>query len=143
MMMIPRKNNFDLFDDFFVDPFFERDFHRKEVSLMKTDVKEKDGKYTLEIDVPGYDKDDIKIELEDGYLTVRAAKEESKDEEDKKSHYIHKERFYGQCSRSYYVGDNVKEGDVKATFKNGILSLTFPKEESKKVESKKYIQIGD
>ena len=110
---------------------------------MKTDVKEKDGNYTLEIDIPGYDKEDIKIELEDGYLTVRAAKEESKDEEDKKSHYIHKERFYGQCSRSYYVGDNVKEEDVKASFKNGILSLTFPKEDAKKVETKKYIQIGD
>ena len=110
---------------------------------MKTDVKEKDGNYILEIDVPGYSKEDIKIELENGYLTVTAEKEENKDEEDKKSRYIHKERFYGKCSRSYYAGDNVKEEDIKATFKNGILKIEFPKEKKEEIESKKYIQIGD
>lgn len=142
-MMIPRRNNFDLFDEMFNDPFFEKGYSKKEVSLMKTDIKEKDGNYILEIDIPGYNKEDIKIELENGYLTVAAAKEEKVDEEDKKSHYIHKERFYGSCSRSYYVGDDVKEEDVKATFKNGILTLAFPKEKEKRIEDKKYIQIGD
>lgn len=110
---------------------------------MKTDVKEKDGNYILEIDVPGYSKDDIKIELENGYLTVTAEKVENKDEEDKKSHYIHKERFYGKCSRSYYAGEDVKEEDIKAAFKNGILTIEFPKEKEEKIEGKKYIQIGD
>lgn len=143
MMMIPRKNNFDLFDEVFNDPFFERGFVKKENNLMRTDIKEKDGNYILEIDIPGYDKKDIKIELEDGYLTVSASKEEKKDEEDKKIHYIHKERFYGKCSRSFFAGENVKEDDIKANFKNGILTLTFPKEETKKIERKKYIQIED
>ena len=143
-MMIPRKNNYDLFDEMFGDePFFERGISKKEANLMKTDVKEKDGNYILEIDVPGYSKEDIKIELENGYLTVTAEKEENKDEEDKKSRYIHKERFYGKCSRSYYAGDNVKEEDIKATFKNGILKIEFPKEKKEEIESKKYIQIGD
>lgn len=142
-MMIPRRNSFDLFDSMFDDPFFERGFSKKEASLMKTDVKEKDGNYILEIDIPGYSKENIKIELENGYLTVTAAKEEKKDEEDKQSHYIHQERFYGTCSRSYYAGENVKEEDIKANFKNGILTLTFPKENPEKIETKKYIQIGD
>ncbi len=142
-MMIPRRNTFDLFDDMFNDPFFERGYSKKETSLMKTDVKEKDGNYILEIDIPGYSKDDIKIELENGYLTVTASKEEKVDEENEKSHYIHKERFYGKCSRSYYAGENVKEEDIKASFKNGILTLTFPKESTEKIENKKYIQIGD
>lgn len=143
-MMIPRRSNFDLFDEMFGDePFFEKGFSKKEVNLMKTDVKEKDGNYILEIDVPGYSKDDIKIELENGYLTVTAEKEENKDEENKKTHYIHKERFYGKCSRSYYAGDNVKEEDIKATFKNGILTIAFPKEKEEKIEGKKYIQIGE
>ena len=93
MMMIPRRNSFDLFDEMFNDPFFEKGYSKKEASLMKTDIKEKDGNYILEIDIPGYNKEDIKIELENGYLTVAAAKEEKVDEEDKKSHYIHKERF--------------------------------------------------
>lgn len=143
-MMMPRRSNFDLFDEMFGDePFFEKGFSKKEVNLMKTDVKEKEGNYILEIDVPGYSKDDIKIELENGYLTVTAEKEENKDEENKKTHYIHKERFYGKCSRSYYAGDNVKEEDIKATFKNGILTIAFPKEKEEKIEGKKYIQIGE
>ena len=143
-MMIPRKNNYDLLDEVFGDePFFERGFSKQEANLMKTDVKEKDGNYILEIDVPGYSKEDIKIELENGYITVTAEKEENKDEEDKKSRYIHKERFFGKCSRSYYAGDNVKEEDIKATFKNGILKIEFPKEKKEEIESKKYIQIGD
>ena len=143
-MMIPRNNNYDLFDEMFGDePFWERGFSKKEASLMKTDIKEKDGNYVLEIDVPGYSKEDIKIELENGYLTVTAEKQENKDEEDKKSHYIHKERFYGKCSRSYYTGDSIKEDDIKAKFKNGILTIEFPKEKEEKIENKKYIQIGE
>ncbi len=138
MMMIPRKrNDFDLFEDMFADPFFER----KESRLMKTDIKEKKDKYIIDVDLPGYEKENIEIEMENGYLKVTAKASKNIDESDEEEKYIHKERFYGECSRSFYVGDNVKEDDVKASFKNGILSLCIPKEEPKKLEEKKKIQI--
>lgn len=138
-MLVPRKNynGFDIFDDVFADPFFGE----KENKIMRTDLKEKDEKYLLEIDVPGYDKEDIKIELHEGYLTISAEKNEEK--EDKHAKYLKRERFSGMCSRSYYVGDNVREEDIKANFKNGILTVEFPKEPEKKVEEKKYIPIGE
>ncbi len=137
MMMVPRKrNDFDLFDEIFDDPFFTR----VDTRLMKTDIKEKKDKYVVDVDLPGYDKDDIKIEINNGYLTVTA--EKSNSEEDKEEgRYIRKERYSGQCSRSFYVGDNVKDSDVKASFKNGILTLEFPKEKKEEIEEKKYIPI--
>ena len=139
MMMVPRRNSngLDIFDDVFADPFFSE----KENKIMRTDLKEKDGKYFLEIDIPGFDKDDIKIELQEGYLTITAEKDDEK--EDKHAKYLKRERFSGMCSRSYYVGDNVREEDIKANFKNGILTVEFPKEPEKKVEEKKYIPIGE
>lgn len=138
MMMIPRKRNeFDLFDDMFMDSFFDR----KESRIMKADIKEKGDSYIIEVDLPGYEKENIEIEMENGYLKVIAKTSKNVDESNEEEKYIHKERFYGECSRSFYVGDNVKEEDIKAGFKNGILSLTFPKNEQKKVEEKKYIQI--
>lgn len=138
-MMIPRRNGngVDIFDEVFNDPFFSE----KENKIMKTDVKEKDGSYILEIDIPGYDKEDIQIELQDGYVTVTATKNEEK--EDKHAKYLKRERFSGMCSRSYYAGENVTEEDIKANFKNGILTITFPKEAEKKIEQKKYIPIGE
>lgn len=137
MMMIPRKrNDFDLFDSMFDDPFFER----KEVRWMKTDIKEKGNNYIIEVDLPGYDKDNIKVEMENGYLNVTAKVDKSNDSEEE-GKYIHKERFYGECSRSFYVGDNLTEEDIKASFKNGILTLTVPKAEQKELDEKKYIQI--
>ena len=137
MMMIPRrKNEFDLFDEMFNDPFFTRG----ENKLMKTDIKEKHDHYELEVDLPGYEKENIKIELSDGYLTVHAKmNKEVHDEKDRK--YVHKERYVGECSRSFYVGDNIKEEDIKASFKNGTLKLTLPKEKQEKIEEKKYIDI--
>ena len=138
MMMIPRKRNeFDLFDDMFMDPFFER----KESRLMKTDIREKGNNYIIDVDLPGYEKEDIDIEMENGYLKITAKTNKSVDESDKEEKYIHKERYYGECSRSFYVGENLKEEDIKASFKNGILSLTFPKEAPKQLEEKKKIQI--
>ena len=138
MMMIPRKrNDFDLFEDMFSDPFFER----KESRLMKTDIKEKGDNYIIDVDLPGYEKENIEIEIENGYLKVTAKTSQNIDESNEKERYIHKERFYGECSRSFYVGENVKEDDVKASFKNGILSLCVPKQEQKKLEDKKRIQI--
>ena len=138
MMMIPRKRNeFDLFDDMFIEPFFDR----KESRLMKTDIKEKSDNYIIDLDLPGYEKENIEIEMENGYLRVTAKTSKDIDESNEEEKYIHKERFYGECSRSFYVGENLKEEDIKASFKNGILSLTFPKEKQKQLEEKKRIQI--
>ena len=121
----------------FNDPFFTRG----ENKLMKTDIKEKGDKYLLEVDLPGYEKEDIKIEIEDGYLTVHASMNKNIDESDKDSKYVHKERYVGECSRSFYVGEDIKEEDIKASFKNGTLKLELPKKEMKKEDSKKYIEI--
>ena len=139
MMMIPRKrNDFDLFDEMFgMDPFFER----RDAKLMKTDIKEKGDKYIIDIDLPGQDKENIDLEIEDGYLKVSAKVDKNIDESDEEEKYIHQERFYGECSRSFYIGKNIKEEDIKASFKKGILTLTIPKEEQKKLEEKKKIQI--
>ncbi len=139
MMMIPRRNDFDLFDDMFSDPFFTG----TENKVMKTDIKEKKDKYEIEMDLPGYEKDDIKIEIQDGYLTVHAKVNKNEDEkEDGK--YVRKERYIGECSRSFYVGDNVKEEDIKAKFKNGTLKLEVAKkDEQKELPDKKYIQIDE
>ena len=115
-MLLPRRRNeFDLFDEMFNDPFFTRG----ENKLMKTDIKEKGDKYLLEVDLPGYEKEDIKIEIDDGYLTVHASMNKNVDESDKNSKYVHKERYVGECSRSFYVGEEINEEDIKASFKNG------------------------
>ncbi len=138
MMMIPRrKNEFDLFDEMFNDPFFTRG----ESKLMKTDIKEKGDKYEIEVDLPGYEKENIKIEIEDGYLNIHATM--NKDlQNDKDSKYVHKERYVGECSRSFYVGEDVKEEDIKASFKNGTLKIELPKQDKKQIEdTKKYIEI--
>ena len=111
---------------------------RKEVKVMKTDIEEKDGNYIFTIDVPGFAKENINIELENGYLTV-SAKITNSIEENKK--YIYQERYTGECSRSFYVGDDVQEEDVKAKFNDGILNITIPVEKETKRETKKYIQI--
>lgn len=139
-MMIPRKRNFDIFDNFFDDPFFEGE-KRKRQDIMRTDIKEENGCYILEIDLPGYNKEDIQIELEKGYLTVKAKSNTNIDEE--KDGYIYKERFVGECSRSFFAGESIKEEDIKANFKNGTLVLRFPKEETKQIANKKIIEIGE
>lgn len=138
MMLVPR-NDFDLFDDIFRDPFFTRN----ENKMMKTDIRENKDNYVIDVDLPGFDKKDIKIDVTDGYLTINAkVSNEANDKE--KGKYIRKERYYGECSRNFYVGEDVKSDDIKASFKNGILSLELPKvEESKKAPEKKYIEISD
>lgn len=147
-MLLPRrKTEFDLFDNMFNDPFFERGFEpimRHEPSRirpMSADIREKDGNYIIDMDLPGYEKENIAIELENGYLKVSAKSEFNNESKDENGSYIHRERFFGECSRNFYVGDNLKEENIKASFKNGTLTLVFPKEEEKKIESKKYIQI--
>ena len=127
MMMIPRRNHFDLFDEMFRDPFFEG----TESKVMKTDIKEKKDKYLIDIDLPGYEKENIKMEISDGYLTVHA--NVNKEVDDEKGKYVRKER---------YVGENVKEEEIKAKFKNGTLTIEVPKKDEKKeLPDKKYIPI--
>ncbi len=140
MMMIPRRNNdFDLFGDLFRDPFF----NEHETRVMKADIREKKDKYLIDIDLPGYNKDNIKISVEDGYLTVQASID-SNHEEKEDGKFVRRERYMGSCSRSFYVGEDVKSEDIKASFKNGILNLEIPKiEETKKLPEKKYIEIED
>ena len=138
MMMIPRRNHFDLFDEMFRDPFFEG----TESKVMKTDIKEKKEKYLIDIDLPGYEKEDIKMEISDGYLTVHASVNKEVNDEKENGKYVRKERYVGECSRSFYVGENVKEEEIKAKFKNGTLTIEVPKKDDKKeLPEKKYIPI--
>lgn len=137
--MLPRLSRFDILDDVFNDPFFTK----RESQIMKTDIIEKDGNYILDIDLPGCKKEDIKLELNNGYLTISATVTHDTDNSDDKKNYIHKERFYGKCSRSFYAGESITEDDINASFKNGILTVTFPKETAKEESNKKYIEIND
>jgi HSP20 family protein len=153
-MLMPSIFGENLFDDLFDEfPFYDFDksmkntekklYGKKASRIMKTDIKEKKDSYELEVDLPGFTKDEINASIEDGYLTISAAKGLDKDEKEKDSgKYIRKERYAGACQRSFYVGEGVKQEDVKAEFKHGILKLTVPKKEpEKEVEEKKYIAI--
>ena len=138
MMLIPR-DNFDLFDDIFTDPFFKRNDNK----LMRTDIKEHDDNYVISVDLPGYDKENIKVDITDGYLTV-SAKTDSENNEEEKGKYVRRERYFGECSRSFYVGDDISVEDVDASFKNGTFIMEIPKMDSKKeLPEKKYIEIKD
>lgn len=148
-MMMPSIFRGSLFDDFMSNPFdsmfsTDRDliFGNRNSNLLKTDVKEKDGNYEFDIDLPGYQKEDVSAKLEDGYLTISASRNVNNDEKDDDGNYIRRERYTGHCQRSFFVGKGVKQEDVKAKFENGILHLTVPKiEEQKLVESEKRIEI--
>ena len=149
-MMMPKIFGENLFDDWMDDFGFGNSFPavrggnvfgKHEKGLMKTDVKEKDGSYLINIDLPGFKKEDVKAELSDGYLTISADKGYDKEDKDEGGTYIRKERFSGHCSRTFYVGGGVKQEDIKAKFENGILSLTVPKESAPKLPENKYIAI--
>ena len=146
--MLPRIFNDNLFDDFFEFPFFDDRAERKlyghnAKNIMKTDIKEHKDGYELEIDLPGFHKDEIQAELKDGYLTISAAKQLNQDEKEKESgKYIRRERYSGSCQRSFYVGDEITQEDIKAEFKHGILKLFVPKKEAKpEVEQRKFVSI--
>ena len=137
MMMIPRRHDFDLFEDMFGDSFF----NAGESKLMKTDIKEKKDEYVIDIDLPGYDKEGIQLNIQDGYLTVHAQvnREENNEEKGK---FVRKERYSGECSRSFYIGEDITEEDIKAKFKNRTLTIEVPKKEKRKeLPEKKYIPI--
>ena len=152
-MLMPSIFGEDLFDNFMKDfPYFDDNtesnvekklYGRRGKNLMKTDIKETEGGYELEMDLPGFTKDELKVSLENGYMTISAAKGLDKDEQDKKSgRYIRKERYAGSCERSFYVGEDITEEDIKGEFKLGILKSFVPKKEAKPaVEQKKYVSI--
>ena len=151
-MMMPSifgENLFDDFDSWFDAPVEKRFFGKKNPlygkhakNLMKTDVREKKDSYEVDIDLPGFKKDEITAELKDGYLTISAAKGLDKDEKDKEGKYIRRERYAGNMSRSFYVGKNITEKDIHGKYENGILMLDIPKKApEKKVEEKKFVTI--
>ena len=152
-MLLPSIFGENLFDDFFDDvPFFDNRaenqiekklYGRHAHNVMKTDIKEFDDKYEVEIDLPGFKKDEVQVELRDGYLVVSAEKGLDEDEKDKKSgKYLRRERYAGSCQRSFYVGKDITEEDIKAQFQHGMLTLFVPKKEVKPVvEEKKHITI--
>lgn len=146
--MLPSIFGENLFDDFFHDSFHMfpmwngRDplYGKNAKHLMKTDVRETDHSYELDIDLPGFKKDEINVDLSNGYLTIRAAKGLDKNESDKEGRYIRQERYAGACSRSFYVGD-VQPTDVAAKFEDGILRLTLPKQDRKELPMQSTIAI--
>lgn len=154
-MLLPRVFSDDLFDDFFnfdEFPFFDdRDERKMEKklyghrarNLMKTDVKETEKDYELIIDLPGFKKDEVKVSLQNGYLTIGAEKGLDEEEKGNKTgRYIRRERYAGSCQRSFYVGEDITQDDIKGEFKHGILKLSIPKKEARPaVEEKKYITI--
>ncbi len=151
-MMMPSIFGENLFDDFMDFPFskeFEKNFfgnknplygkHAK--NMMKTDVRETENGYEVDIDLPGFKKDEITAKLDNGYLTISASKGLDKDKKDKDGHYIRRERYAGSMSRSFFIGEGITENDVKAKYEDGILRLSIPKKEVKAVEKPNYISI--
>ena len=144
-MMMPSVFGRDIFDDFmdgFAFPDVSKELYGKHAkNVMKTDVRELDNGYEIIVDLPGFKKDEIEVQLEDGYLTISAAKGLDKDETDKKGNYIRKERYSGSMSRSFYVGEGVKPEDLHAKYEDGILQVTVPKEAPKAIPTSTYIAI--
>ena len=144
-MLMPSVFGRDFFDDL-MDGFGFPDVNKKlygrhAKNMMKTDIRETDEGYEVIMDLPGFKKDEIEVQLENGYLTVSAAKGLDKDEADKKGKYICRERYAGEMSRSFYVGEDILDTDIHARFENGILKLDVPKKEAKAVETKKHVAI--
>ena len=147
--MLPSIFGENMFDEMF-DRAFDMDamfggknplYGKHAKNLMKTDIRETDNSYELDIDLPGFKKDEVQVELEDGYLTIRAQKGLDKDEKDDQGRYIRQERYAGAMSRSFYVGNDVKQEEIHAKYEDGILKLAVPKKAAKAIETNKYIQI--
>lgn len=145
--MLPSIFGENLFDDFFGDSF-ERNFFggrnplygKNAKNMLKTDVKESENGYSLAVDLPGFKKDEVQIDLRDGYLTISAQKALDKEEKDGEGNYIRKERMCGSCARSFYVGD-VRPEDIHAKYEDGVLKLSFPKENQRKLPEQTHIAI--
>ena len=137
-MLMPSIFRNDVFDNFFEDPFGSYGA----TDLMSTDIQDKDGAYEITMNIPGAKKEDVQAELKDGYLTIHASVNAKRDDKDEKGHYIRRERYSGTGSRSFFVGDDVTEEDIKAKFDNGVLTLSIPKVEPKEEkEPNNYIAI--
>ena len=147
--MMPSIFGENLFDEFFDDDFpmipmrsIRNPLYGKNAkNLMKTDVRETDNTYELDIDLPGFKKDEVQLDLKDGYLTISAAKGLDKDQEDKKGKYIRQERYAGACSRSFFVGEGIEPRDVSAKFEDGILRISLPKQVKKELPRNSTITI--
>lgn len=126
----------DVFDDLFYDPLMNHS-----VDTMRTDIVEQDGNYLMNMELPGYKKEDIHMELKNGYLMINATKNEGKEEKDSSGHIIRRERYSGSCSRNFYVGEDIHQEDIKASFENGELKISIPKETVHQIEQKTYIPI--
>lgn len=148
-MLMPSIFGENLFDEWMDAQFarlnnVDRQLYGKNASrIMKTDVKEHDDGYEVEIDLPGFKKDQINVHLEDGYLTISATKGLDKEEKNRHGKMIRQERYAGSMQRSFYVGDAITEEDVKAKFEDGVLKLTVPKKEAQKLPTRKTIMISD
>lgn len=143
-MYMPSIFNDNFFDDVMGFPFERTQSRKVQDAVMRTDVKETEQGYQLEMELPGFTKEDLNAKLEDGYLTITATHSSHSDQnsdEKSKERYIRRERYYGTYARRFFVGKYLTQADIKAKFENGILILTFPKEDSKKVEEAKYISI--
>lgn len=153
MMMVPYMFHDALLDDWFQNDW-DRDFDRmmqaadprrafgkRSANVMKTDVRETENGYDVFVDLPGFKKEDVKLDLQNGYLTITANRSSDHDEKDSDGHYIRQERYTGSCARSFYVGEELKPEDVKASFEDGILKLNVPKAEAKKLPEKQPTQI--
>ena len=144
-MLMPSIFGENLFNDDWMDfgfPEVDKALYGKHASHeMKTDVKETDSGYEVDIDLPGFKKDEINVQLDNGYLSISAAKGLDKEEMNKEGKYIRKERYAGAMSRSFYVGDALTQEDIKAKYESGILRLSIPKKEAKQVEATKRIAI--
>ena len=144
-MLMPSIFGENLFNDDWMNfgfPEVDKALYGKHAAHeMKTDVRETDSGYEVDIDLPGFKKDEIDVQLDNGYLSISAAKGLDKEEKDKKDKYIRRERYAGSMSRTFYVGESVTENDIHAKYENGILTLDVPKEEAKKVPEKRYISI--
>ena len=144
-MLMPSIFGENLFNDDWMNfrfPEVEKALYGKHASHeMKTDVRETDSGYEVDIDLPGFKKDEINIQLDNGYLSISAAKGLDKDEQDKEGKYIRKERYAGSMSRSFYVGNAITQDDIKAKYESGILRLSVPKKAAEEIESAKRIAI--
>ena len=146
--MLPSIFGESLFDDWMSFPFRSlasdvdhKLYGKNAARVMKTDLKEHDDGYELSVDLPGFKKEQIELQLQNGYLTISAAKGIEEDGKDKKGRLVHQERYTGSMTRSFYIGENVREEDVKAKFEDGVLTLDFPKEQPMNLPEKKTIQI--
>ncbi len=149
LMLVPSIFNTNFTDDFFngsFDHLFQDAFHspferRNTASYMSTDIQDLGDSYQMDMELPGYEKEDLKADLKDGYLTISAEHTGSQDEKDEQGNYVRRERYVGSCQRRFFVGKNVTQEDIQAKFENGVLKMVIPKKEMPAVEEKKYISI--